>query len=112
VPKEWLFITSPNSLLDEYLGISLTAPTRKSVRRNPREGAWFGRGCIPRHNGQAFESSKTVSVYSSVVPVFLLGEFSSQRKSLRRPVRLERWKIFPVHPQYSMLDVGSTRLSY
>jgi hypothetical protein len=27
-------------------------------------------------------------------------------------VRLERWKIFPVHPEYSMIDVGSTRLSF
>jgi hypothetical protein len=48
----------------------------------------------------------------SVIPVLFFGEFSIQSKSLRRPVRLARWNIFRVHPEYSIHSFVHELLSY
>ena len=48
----------------------------------------------------------------SVIPVLFLGKFSIQSKSLRRPVRLARWNIFRVDPEYSMHSFVHELLSY
>jgi hypothetical protein len=47
----------------------------------------------------------------SVVPAFFVTEFSSESESAKIN-SIGALEYFPVHREYSMIDVESTRLSY